>query len=243
MAKTSIPIEITESRQRKIIAISVIVFVLLAALIVFLDWNQIHQIMGKAHWPLALVALLFIIISYCCLSFGYVLVTRVFGIKMGWWKLFEVGVVSTTLNNILGFMGAAGHSLRVELIKGPEIDAGEVLAASIFHSYLNNVMLLVMLALGLIALLVSRTVYGGSAVGLWLIAAVLVVSLVASTAIIFVPQFKSRLFHLIETIWHFFTHHDITPFLNDFDHASDTRSDYLKESPVGIDSTVGVNGW
>ncbi|MFZ2037859.1 MAG: flippase-like domain-containing protein [Smithellaceae bacterium] len=219
MAKTSIPIEITESRQRKIIAISVIVFVLLAALIVFLDWNQIHQIMGKAHWPLALVALLFIIISYCCLSFGYVLVTRVFGIKMGWWKVFEVGVVSTTLNNILGFMGTAGHSLRVELIKGPEIDAGEVLASSIFHSYLNNVMLLVMLALGLIALLVSRTVYGGSAVGLWLIAAVLIVSLVASTAIIFVPQFKSRLFHLIETIWHFFTHHDIAPFLKDFDHA------------------------
>ena len=133
---------ITNSRQRKIIAISVIVFVLLAVLVVFLDRNQIHQIIGKAKWELTFVALLFTMISYFFLSFGYVLVNRVFGIGIGWWELFEVGIVSSTLNNILGFAGAAGHSLRIQLVKGEEIDAGEVLAASIFHSYLNNVMLL-----------------------------------------------------------------------------------------------------
>ncbi|MCG6536906.1 MAG: flippase-like domain-containing protein, partial [Syntrophales bacterium LBB04] len=135
------------------------------------------------------------------------------------WKLFEIGVVSTTLNNILGFLGAAGHSLRVELIKRRGIDAGEVLAASIFHSYLNNVMLLLLLALGLISLLISRTVYGGSAIGLGLIAAILVVSLIGSTVIIFVPKLKSRLLHLTKTVWYFFTHRDITSFLTDFDHA------------------------
>jgi len=48
------------------------------------------------------------------------------------WELFEVGIVSSALNNILGFAGAAGHSLRVQLVKGKEIDAGEVLAASNF---------------------------------------------------------------------------------------------------------------
>jgi uncharacterized membrane protein YbhN (UPF0104 family) len=105
----------TKSRQRKIIALTVVVFVLLAVLIVFLDWDQVQQIIGKAQWQLTLAALLFTIISYLCLSFGYVLVNRVFGIGIGWWKLFEVGIVSTTLNNILGFVGAAGHSLRVEL--------------------------------------------------------------------------------------------------------------------------------
>jgi uncharacterized protein (TIRG00374 family) len=209
----------TNSRQRKIIAISAIVFVLLAVLIVALDWNQIHQIIGKAHWQLTLVALLFTIISYFCLSFGYVLVNRVFGIGIRWWKLFEVGIVSTTLNNILGFLGAAGHSLRVQLLKGKEIDAGEVLAASIFHSYLNNVMLLLLLAMGLISLLFSHIVYGGSAIGLGLIAAILVVSLVISTVIIFVPWFKTKLLHFTKKVWHFFTHRDITPFLTDLDHG------------------------
>jgi len=51
MVNMSMPMKImTNSRQNKIIVISVIVFVLLAALVVFLDWNQIHQIIGKAHW-------------------------------------------------------------------------------------------------------------------------------------------------------------------------------------------------
>ena len=209
----------TNSRQNKIIVISVIVFVLLAVLVVFLDWNQIHQIIGKAHWQLTLVALLFTIISYFCLSFGYVLVNRVFGIGIGWWELFEVGIVSSALNNILGFAGAAGHSLRVQLVKGKEIDAGEVLAASIFHSYLNNVMLLLMLALGLLTLLFSHIVYGGSAVGLGLIATILVVFIIVTTAIIFIPWFKSRVLHFTKTVWHFFTHRDITQFLNDLDHG------------------------
>jgi uncharacterized protein (TIRG00374 family) len=212
-------IEMTKSRERNIFAISVIVFVLLAVLIVVLDWNQVHQIIGKTQWQLALTALLFTIISYFCLSFGYVLVNKVFGIGIGWWELFKVGIVSSTLNNILGFAGAAGHSLRIQLVKGKGIDAGEVMAASIFHSYLNNVMLLLMLALGLITLLFSHIVYGGSAVGLGLIAAILVVSIIVSTAIIFIPWLKSRLLHFIKTMWHFFTHRDITQFLIDLDHS------------------------
>ena len=231
---------ITNSRQRKIIFISVIVFVLLAVLVVFLDWNQIHQIIGKAQWQWTFVALLFTVISYFCLSFGYVLVNRVFGIGIGWWELFEVGIVSSTLNNILGFAGAAGHSLRVQLVKGKGIDAGEVLAASIFHSYLNNVMLLLMLALGLLTLLFSHIVYGGSAVGLGLISAILVVSLIVSTAIIFIPWVKSRLLHFIKTVWHFFTHRDITPFLTDFDHALTRGLVTLKGRPWELTLLLGM---
>ena len=129
---------------------------------------------------------------YFCLNFGFVMVNRAFGIEIGWWKLFEVGIVSTILNNLLGFLGAAGLSLRIELIKGPGIDTGEVTAASIFHSYLDNVMLILFFALGLIYLLVSHTVFGGSAIGLGLIAAILVVFLFVSTSIIFVPQIQDQ---------------------------------------------------
>jgi uncharacterized protein (TIRG00374 family) len=232
--------KMTKSWERKIIVLTVVVFVLLAVLIVVLDWNQVHQIIGKAQWQLTLVALLFTIISYFCLSFGYVLVNRVFGIGIGWWKLFEVGIVSTTLNNIVGFLGAAGHSLRVELIKRRGIDAGEVLAASIFHSYLNNVMLLLLLALGLISLLVSQTVYGGSAIGLGLIAAILVVSLIISTAIIFVPQLRSRLLHFINTVCHFFTHRDITRFLTDLDHGLTRGLVALKGHPGELTLLLGL---
>ena len=230
----------TNSRQRKIVVLTVIVSVLLAVLMVVLDWDQVHDIIGKAQWQLALVALLFTIISYFCLSFGYVLANRVFGIRTGWWELFEVGIVSSTLNSILGFAGAAGHSLRVQLVKGKEIDAGEVLAASIFHSYLNNVMLPLLLALGLITLVVSHTVYGGSAVGLGLISGLLVVSLIVSTAIIFVPWLKSRLLHFTTTVWHLFTHRDITPFLTHLDHGLTRGLINLKGRPWELTLLMGM---
>lgn len=119
------------SKERKIVTLTVIAFVTSAVLIVVLDWDDVQQIIGKAQWELGLLALLFTFISYFCLIYGYVLVNSLFSIGAAKKKLFEVGFVSTTLNNILGFLGAAGHSLRVEVIKQRGIDAGEVLAASV----------------------------------------------------------------------------------------------------------------
>jgi uncharacterized protein (TIRG00374 family) len=230
----------TKSRQRKIIALTVVVFVLLAVSIVVLDWNEVHQIVGRAQWQFTLAALLFTIISYLCLSFGYVLVNRVFGIGIGWWKLFEVVIVSNTLNNILGFLGAAGHSLRVELIESRGIDSGEVLAASIFHSYLNNVMLLIMLVLGLSSLLLSHMAYGGSAVGLGLITAIVFFFIIGSTAMVFVPRLKSGLMRFSKTVWHFFSHRDITPFLTDLDHALTRGLVTLKSRPRELTLLLGL---
>jgi uncharacterized protein (TIRG00374 family) len=226
--------ELTNSRQRKIIVISVIVFVLLAVLIVVLDWKQVHEIIGKARWQFSLAALLFTIVSYFCLNYAYVLVNRAFGISNRWWLIFRVGIVSSTLNNILGFAGAAGHSLRVQLIKGKGLDAGSVMAASIFHSYLNIAMLLLMLAMGLLILLFSHVVYGGSALGLGMISGILVFFLGSSTAIIFIPRLKSKVLRFINSAWHFFTHRDITSFLDDFDEGLTRGLITLKGRPWAL---------
>jgi uncharacterized protein (TIRG00374 family) len=233
-------LNMTNSRQTIIIGITVLVFVLLAVLIVFLDWNEVRQITGKAEWWFTIAALLLTGISYSCLSAGYVVVSRVFGIGTGWWELFEVGLVSSALNNMLGFAGAAGHSLRVQLIRGKEIDAGQVLAASIFHSYLNNVMLLLLLAVGLLSLLFSHVVYGGSAIGLGLISVILVASLVVSTAIIFVPWLKSLLLQLTRVIVQIFSHRDITQFLRELDHALVQGLVTLRGRPLELTLLLGL---
>lgn len=230
----------TKLGQRNIFVLIVALFVLLAASIVALDWDEIPLIFGKTQWSLALGALLIIIISYFCLSFGYVLVNWVFGIKIGWGKSLEIGILSTTINNLVGFMGVAGHSMRVGLLKGSENDAGQVLAASLFHSYLNNVIVILMLALGLISLLVSQIVYGGSAIGLAVIAVLTVISLVVSTGIIFVPRLKSRILSLTKTVWHFVTHRDIAPFLADVDHGLTDGLIALKSHPAALTLILGL---
>jgi len=108
-------------------------------------------------------------------------------------------------------------------------------------------MLLLMLALGLLTLMFSHIVYGGSAVGLGLIAAILVVSLIVSTAIIFIPWFKSKLLHFTKTVWHLFTHRDITQFLADLDrgltHGLVTLKDRPRELALLLAMMAGVWGF
>ena len=100
-------LKLTKYRQSKVLVLSVITVVLLAIIVIILDRNEIRQIIGKANFVFSFVALLFAIISYLCMSVAYVIVNRAFGIKMGWRELLEIGFVSTALNNVLAFMGAA----------------------------------------------------------------------------------------------------------------------------------------
>jgi uncharacterized membrane protein YbhN (UPF0104 family) len=115
-----------KSHQQRIITLTVVAFLLLAILLIALDWSEVGQIVCKADWKLTFVALAFTIISYLCLSFGYVLINKVFAVRIAWRELFEVGFVSTTLNNILAFLDAAGHSLRLALIQRQGVAAGEI---------------------------------------------------------------------------------------------------------------------
>jgi uncharacterized membrane protein YbhN (UPF0104 family) len=234
--------KLDKSRQQRIIALTVVAFVLLAILLVALDWNEVGQIMGKADWKLTLVALVFTSISYLCLSFGYVLVNRAFAVQIAWRELFEVGLVSTTRNNILAFLGAAGHSLRLVLIRRQGVAPGGILAASIFHSYLNNVMMLLLLSMGLISLLVSHTVYGGSVVGLGLIAGMLVFSLVVATAIILIGPLRLRVLRMSNAVLRFVTHRDITPFLTHFNNALTQDMVALRSRRLALTLLLGLMG-
>ena len=81
----------SKPRQQRIIIITIIVFIFLAVLLIALDWNEVSRIVGKADWQLTLIALMFTLISDFCLSWGYVLVNRAFGIRIGWGELLGVG--------------------------------------------------------------------------------------------------------------------------------------------------------
>lgn len=206
-------------RQTRVIILTVVAILLLAILLIALDWKEVRQVVDKAEWQLTLIALFFTAVSYLCLGSGYVLVNRAFGIKLGWRDLFEIGFVSATVSNIVAFFGAARHSLRLVLIRRKGIATGEVLAASIFHSYINNVVMLLMLVSGLIYLLASGTAYGGSVIGLGLVSGMFVLLLVVATAILFVSPLRLWVLHTSNAVWHFVTRRDITSFLNDFDNA------------------------
>ncbi len=207
------------TRHQRIIAIIIGVFVALAIALIALDWHDVHRTVSQADWHFTLIAVFFTIASYFCVSFGYVLVNAVFGIRGAWGRTLWLGFVSSALNNVLAFSGAAGHSLRVAVISPRGSTSGEVLAASLFHSYLNDIMMLFLLVVGLIWVLLDHTVSGGVAISLALAAGLLVVSLVIATLMVMVGGLRSRLLRMAGALWRKITHHNIMRFLADFDHS------------------------
>ena len=208
-----------KSPNFRIIVFTIIALVLLTVLFVVLDWQKVKQLEGKWDLRLILLVELFTAASYACLSYGFVIVGNIFGIHAGRRRLFEVGLVSTAMNNILAFFGAAGHSLRLLLLERRGTTKANILAASIFHSYLSNIMMFILLPVGLFYLIISHKISGGSAIGVGLVVVLLALFLVIATAILFRDSLRGRILHIIKRLWHFIIRRDITPFINDLDNS------------------------
>jgi uncharacterized membrane protein YbhN (UPF0104 family) len=99
------------------------------ALGLLLDWPEVRRVLGQADWTVSPLALLCTSVSYGCLSYGFAVLSAIFGIRMAQRMLVAIGVVSIALNHLLAAGGVAGHSLRLLLMRPRGIAAGDILAA------------------------------------------------------------------------------------------------------------------
>jgi uncharacterized protein (TIRG00374 family) len=228
-----------KSRQRRIIALTVVAFVLLAILLVALDWNEARQLMNEADWGLALVALLFTALSYLCLSYSFVTVSRVYGIAMVWRELLGIGFVSTALANVTGLGGAVGHSLRLVVMQREGTPSGNTLAASIFHMYLYIVALLGLLPVSLIYLIAKHQLSEGVATGLRFATVMLVLAIIVATAIVFVSPVRSVVLRILNRLWHLFRHRNNISFLSDFGASLTVGAAKIRSHPLALALPLG----
>ncbi len=206
-------------RRQKIIVTTVIALLLLGVLLVALEWQDVRRIVSEADWELSLISLLFIVVTYLCLSYGFVVVSRIFDIKMRLRQLLGIGYVSTTLNNVLAFLGAAGHSLRLALMKRQEVKAGQVLASSLFHSHLHNLGMFCLLDIGLVFLAIHHSVHGSTAIGVALASGLLIILFIIATTIIFMRSLRRVVLRLLSRAIRLLVRKDVTSFLDSFDQA------------------------
>jgi len=134
----------------------VVVCVLFGALVAAMDARRATAMLGAASWGWIPIGLAATAASYFCLSAGYALLNRIFGIELGNRDLLEIGFVSTALNNLVSMAGVAGYSLRLLLLRRRGVAAGDVVGASLVHSYLNHLVMLSLLPAGLLYLLVNH---------------------------------------------------------------------------------------
>jgi uncharacterized protein (TIRG00374 family) len=211
--------KLEKNQRERIIVLSIIVLVLFGVLLVALDWHNVRQLVGEANWKLTLFSLLSVAFLYLFMSYSFVLVNRIFGVQMRQRDLFQIGYVSTTLNNLLAFLGAAGHSLRIMLMKREGVTAEQTLAASIFHSHLHNLVMFCLLPAGLVYLLIHHSVSGNAAIGLGLTTVLLLFLVVVATAIVFNRSFRLAVLRILRGLTSLVVRKNIEPSLKSFDNA------------------------
>jgi uncharacterized protein (TIRG00374 family) len=134
----------------------VTVCVLLGALVATMDADRAMHILGDASWSWVPLTLLFTAMSYVCLSAGFSTTNRIFGIRLRQRDQMEIGFVAFALNNLVSVGGLAGYSLRLYLLRRRGMATGDVLSASLVHSYFNHLAMMSLLPVGLGYLLINH---------------------------------------------------------------------------------------
>src|SRR6188474_3000294 len=127
-----------------------------AVVIAVADSRKAWAALQQADWRFVPVALAWTAVSYLCLSAGFANVARSFGIRLQRRDLLEIGFVTFAINNLMSVSGVTGASLRVWLLRRRGFPAADILGASLVHSYLNHLAMLLLLPAGLLILLASH---------------------------------------------------------------------------------------
>jgi uncharacterized protein (TIRG00374 family) len=221
-------------KRPRIIILSIIVLIIFGAVLVVLDWHEVRQVIGQADWEMTFFALLFTALSYFFMSYSYFLVNRIFGIQIKPLDIFQIGYVSVTLNNLLAFLGAAGHSLRIMLMKQKGVDAEQTLAASIFHSHFHNLIMFCLLPVGIIYLIVHHSVTGSSVEGLGVTAGILLIFVVIGTSIVFSRTFRLAILSVINKLILLIIRKNIETSLASFDNSMRLGVAAILKRPIMI---------
>jgi uncharacterized protein (TIRG00374 family) len=227
-------ISMFKPRRQIIIFFAIVSVLLIAILVILLDWKEIKRVLGQANWEFTIVALIFTVISYGFLSFAFVEITKLFGIRVRALNLMEISYVGTTLDNIMAFGGTAGLSLRLLLLQRRGIPLNKAISASIFNSYLVGLIMLSLLSICLIYLLANKSVHGGGAIGTGLSIIIIVCLFILATAIIFSISIRSTVLYALIKIVRVILHRDITSYLNNFSSSLSIATASIHKNPITL---------
>lgn len=221
-------------RRQRLTILAVIVLVLFGIVTIILDRAQIVQVLGRTNWVLVIPALFFTALSYAFLSYTFAMVCRIFGVRLGGRDLFEIGFVSWALNHLLAAGGAAGYSLRMLLIQRRGLPVGDVLAASLFHSTLNNLVLFILLPVGLLLGIAAHPLAPNTLVLVVAAALVALILTVCAGVAAFAAPVRAVLFRWVGSAWRRITGRDLSGGLTELDATLGRGVSALKANPASL---------
>ena len=207
-------IEVSGGKHRLATA-AVALLALAGVLLMLLDWQEVRAVLSRADWHWMPLALTITAVSYLCLSYSFASVNQTFNIQLDWRSLLGVGFVSSAMIAAIG--GLAGHSLRLLLMTRRGLATGDVLAPSLFHSYLESLVFFALIPIGLGYLLLTHPLSPGTALWLGVGAGVLGLAFAATAVVFFYTPVRSLALRLVGSVWRWVARRDIGPSLRDFE--------------------------
>lgn len=126
---------------------------ILCALVLWLNSGEALHMLSHADWALLVVAIGCTAASYLCMSIAYEQVNRIFNVAASTKSLLAIGFLSTALGEFMSMGGLSMHSARLIFLKKEGVPYADALAASLFNTYLNAVVLVSLVPFGLMRIL------------------------------------------------------------------------------------------
>jgi uncharacterized protein (TIRG00374 family) len=236
--------EAPKERRNRGSQVAYIVFgLMLAALAaaVVLEWNKAQPALRQANWHMLIPALLFTFVSLFLACAAYALINRTFGLPVSTGRLLLVGFVNMTANNLIALAGAAGSTVSVVLLRRKDVVAHDVLAASLFTSYLHLGLGAIVLPPSVLYLMSLHELSGltrvaGAVVFLVSLATAIVVNLAA-----LLRPVRSRIIRLLSRFVHLVSRQDLSRTFAEFDSSLTEGLALLTARPRQLALLVGYH--
>jgi len=198
----------------RLTVIAIGLMIIIGAVIIFLDRNQVRQVWGKAEWNYLGIALGFVAISYLLASLSVVVMLRVFGVEVDKLYLLRVGFVSNVLSSLIAI--PASLALRLLVLGRHGVTPSQTVGSSLLLSYFKNLVFFILIPLSLIYIIFSYPLaFGGVAIMVLLIV-ILVIVIAVAIFILYNTRIRVFVLMVLGKIWHFITHKSIEKRLSDF---------------------------
>lgn len=223
--------------------IAIFLLLALGAAIVIMDRRQLLELLDTSEWRYLIGAFALTGLSYAAGSLSFLSTMRIFGVKEPAVRLFNIGLSSMVMLNLIG--QPAGLSLRVLLMGEFGTGNSQTIAASLLLSYLKNLFYFALIPFSLLYIAVSHQLPASGTMTVLIIMAVFIILLGVASGIMLSTRLRDALLRISGRLWKRITRRDISMPLGRFSEQLTMGVDSLKEKrsyrlPLAVSIVVDV---
>jgi uncharacterized protein (TIRG00374 family) len=224
--------------------VAIVLLLAVAAVILILDRNQLSSLLKTSNprwliWAFACVA-----VSYLSGATSFLLLMRVFGVKLRASHLRNLGLVSLCMCNVVG--SPTDIMLRVLFLGRHGVKNSDIVSASFLMQYLKDMTYYILVPASLLWIGISHPLPSYGTVTLITIGAVIATAIAILTSILFSARLRRPVLTAVQKVWRAVTHRDIGVHLERFNQTlSEGTSNLLKHKrqiPPVLATTFGEIG-